>query len=96
VLAINGAANRDPAKFADPDQCIISRDAREHMSFGTGAHVCIGRHYARVMIDICLKTVLRRIGDYRIADGFEPDYTSSEARALKTLPVEFTPRPIAG
>jgi cytochrome P450 len=96
VLAINGAANRDPAKFADPDQCIISRDAREHMSFGAGAHICIGRHYARVMIDICLKTALRRIGDYRIVDGFVPDYTSSEARALKTLPVEFMPSPVTG
>lgn len=91
VLAINGAANRDPAKFADPDKCIIDRDARDHMSFGSGAHVCIGRHYARVMIRICLETMLRRIGDYRIAPGFTPDYTSSEARALKTLMVEFTP-----
>lgn len=93
VLALNGAANRDPAKFPDPDRCIISRDAREHMSFGSGAHVCIGRHYARVMIAVCLKTVLGRVGDYRIVDGFVPDYTSSEARALKTLPVSFTPRP---
>jgi cytochrome P450 len=91
VLALNGAANRDPEKFAEPDRCIISRDARDHMSFGTGAHVCIGRHYARVMIEICLKTALRRIGDYRIEAGFEPSYTSSEARALKTLPVVFTP-----
>ena len=91
VLAINGAANRDPAKFPEPDKCIISRDARDHMSFGTGAHICIGRHYARVMIEICLKTVLARIGNYSIADGFEPDYTSSEARALKTLSVVFTP-----
>lgn len=91
VLAVNGAANRDPAKFPDPDTCMISRDARDHMSFGSGAHICIGRHYARVMIDVCLKTVLARIGDYRIADGFEPDYTSSEARALKTLPVVFSP-----
>lgn len=91
VLAINGAANRDPEKFADPDKCLIDRDARDHMSFGSGAHVCIGRHYARVMIEICLKTMLRRIGDYRIADGFVPDYTSSEARALKTLQVVFTP-----
>jgi cytochrome P450 len=91
VLALNGAANRDPAKFADPDTCIISRDAREHMSFGAGAHVCIGRHYARVMIDICLKTALRRIGDYAVVDGFVPEYTSGEPRALKTLPVTFTP-----
>lgn len=91
VLAINGAANRDPEKFAEPDKCLISRDARDHMSFGTGAHICIGRHYARVMIEVCLKTMLARLGDYRIAEGFEPDYTSSEARALKTLPVTFTP-----
>ncbi len=94
VLALNGAANRDPAKFEEPDRCIIARDARDHMSFGTGAHVCIGRHYARVMIEICLKTVLRRIGDYAIEKGFEPSYTSSEARALKTLPVVFAPRPV--
>jgi cytochrome P450 len=96
VLAINGAANRDPDKFPEPDQCLIDRDARDHMSFGSGAHVCIGRHYARVMIAICLKTMLRRIGDYRIADGFTPDYTSSEARALKTLMVEFTPGEVLG
>lgn len=94
VLALNGAANRDPAKFPDPDRCIISRDARDHMSFGSGAHVCIGRHYARVMIDVCLRTVLARVGDYKLAHGFVPDYTSSEARALKTLPVSFTPRPL--
>lgn len=91
VLAINGAANRDPAKFPEPDKCLIDRDARDHMSFGSGAHVCIGRHYARVMIEVCLKAMLRRIGDYRIQPGFTPEYTSSEARALKTLMVEFTP-----
>lgn len=92
VLAINGAANRDPAKFADPDACDIARDARDHMSFGTGAHICIGRHYARVMIDVCLKTVLRRIGDFAVRADFVPDYTSSEARALKRLPVTFSAR----
>lgn len=96
VLAVNGAANRDPAKFVDPNQCIISRDAREHMSFGSGAHVCIGRHYARVMIDICLKSVLHRIGDYRIVDGFLPRYTSSEARALTALPVLFAAQQAIG
>ena len=91
VLCINAAANRDPAKFPEPDKCLIDRDARDHLSFGSGAHVCIGRHYARVMIDICLKAVLTRIGDYRIAEGFVPEYTPSEARALKTLMVRFTP-----
>ena len=91
VLALNGAANRDPAKFPEPDTCIIDRDARDHMSFGAGGHICIGRHFARVMLDVCLKTVLRRLPDFAIPADFQPDYTSSEARALKTLPITFTP-----
>jgi cytochrome P450 len=93
VLALNGAANRDPAKFPEPDKCVIDRDARDHMSFGAGGHICIGRHFARVMLDVCLKTVLRRLPDFEVAADFEPDYTSSEARALKALPITFTPGP---
>ena len=92
VLCINAAANRDPAMFSDPDKCIIDRDIREHMAFGAGAHVCIGRHYARTIIHVCLTTILSRIGDYRLKDGFVAVYTNSEARALKSLMVEFTPR----
>lgn len=91
VLACNGAANRDPAKFPDPDRIILDRDASEHMTFGAGGHICIGRHYARVMLRICLETMLRRLPDFAVADGFQPEYTSSEARALKTLPLIFTP-----
>jgi cytochrome P450 len=91
VLALNGAANRDPAKFPEPDACIIDRDARDHMSFGAGGHICIGRHFARVMLDVCLKTVLRRLPDFAVPADFQPDYTSSEARALKTLPIMFAP-----
>ncbi|MDX2235335.1 MAG: cytochrome P450 [Hyphomonadaceae bacterium] len=91
VLALNGAANRDPQKFPDPDTVRIERDAREHLSFGSGAHVCIGRHFARVMLDVCLRTVLQRLEDYAVVPGFSPEYTPSEARALKSLPVTFTP-----
>jgi cytochrome P450 len=93
VLAVNGAGNRDPDKFPEPDKCVIDRDARDHLAFGAGAHVCIGRHYARIMIEICLKTMLQRIPDFVVPADFAPDYTPSEARALKSLPVSFTPRP---
>jgi cytochrome P450 len=91
VLALCGAANRDPAKFAEPDRCLIDRDAREHMSFGAGGHVCIGRHFARAMLETCLKTVLHRLPDFQVEPDFKPEYTPSEARALKTLPIVFTP-----
>ncbi len=91
VLACNGAANRDPAKFPNPDEIVIDRDAREHMTFGSGGHVCIGRHYARVMLQTCLETMIRRLPDFRVSADFQPEYTPSEARALKTLPIAFTP-----
>ena len=93
VLALNGAGNRDPEKFPEPDKCMIDRDARDHLTFGSGAHVCIGRHYARIMLEVCLKTMLQRIPDFVVAADFTPEYTCSEARALKSLPVNFTPRP---
>jgi cytochrome P450 len=96
VLALCGAANRDPAKFPEPDRCLIDRDAREHMSFGAGGHVCIGRFFARAMLETCLKTVLRRMPDSQLQPGFEPQYTPSEARALRTLPITFTPGPKVG
>jgi cytochrome P450 len=93
VLALNGAGNRDPAKFAEPDKCLIDRDAREHLAFGSGAHVCIGRHYARVMMLACLRSMLTRIPDFAVESGFQPQYTPSEARALTSLPVVFSPQP---
>jgi cytochrome P450 len=93
VLAVNGAGNRDPDKFAEPDKCLIDRDARDHLAFGSGAHVCIGRHYARVMMRACLETMLRRASDFAVTPDFSPEYTPSEARALKSLNVTFTPGP---
>ncbi len=90
VVLLNGAGNRDPAKFPDPDTCLIDRDARDHLSFGAGGHICIGRHYARIMLEVCLKTVLARLPDFRIEAGFQPEYTCSEARALTKLPIIFT------
>ena len=91
ILALNGAANRDPAKFADPNKCILDRDARDHLAFGTGAHVCIGRNYARTMIHVVLSTLLERLPDFAVADDFVPDYSTAESRGIKALPVHFTP-----
>jgi cytochrome P450 len=91
VALLCGAANHDPEKFANPEQCIIERDARDHLAFGTGGHICIGRHFARLMLETCLKTMLRRLPDFTVPDDFAPQYTCSEARALTSLPITFTP-----
>lgn len=91
ILAGIGAGNRDPEKFPQPEQCIISRDARDHLGFGAGAHICLGRNFARIIIETVLRSVLNRMPDYRIPEDFEPVYTSGEGRRMRSLPATFTP-----
>ena len=43
VMVLNGAANRDPRRFSDPNEFRVERDnAREHLAFGRGVHSCPG------------------------------------------------------
>lgn len=91
IMGLHGAANRDPSVFAEPDLCKLDRKPNPHLSFGAGAHICLGRNLARLEIEILLKTVLQRLGDYHTATDFQPDYLAGEARGMKSLPVQFTP-----
>ena len=91
ILAFNAAGNRDPEQFPEPDKCILSRDARNHLGFGSGAHVCLGRNFARVIIEVVLKTVLTRLPDFAVPADFVPSYTAGEGRRMKALPLTFSP-----
>jgi cytochrome P450 len=68
VLLLNGAANRDPAALDAPDQLDITRNGPRHISFGHGAHFCIGAALARLEAEIAIPTLLRRLGDIRLTD----------------------------
>jgi cytochrome P450 len=59
VLLSYAAANRDPARFAEPDSFDVSRASRGHMTFGFGIHQCIGATLARVELRILLETLCR-------------------------------------
>ena len=60
VIALIGAANRDPGRFADPDTFDITRRAGSHLSFGSGPHVCIGAGLSLLEADVVLRAVIRR------------------------------------
>ncbi len=60
ILLLMGAANRDPAKFADPERFIPTRDPNPHLSFSHGIHFCLGAPLARMEAEIAFNEILRR------------------------------------
>ncbi len=63
ILLILGAANRDPAAFAEPHRLDVTRDARKHVAFGGGIHHCLGAVLARMEGRHRLQGAARRLPD---------------------------------
>ena len=61
-----GAANRDPAQFADPERLDIGRTPNRHLAFGTGAHQCAGMALARLEGAIAISRFLARFPGYAL------------------------------
>ena len=61
-----GAANRDPGRYAEPDAFDIFRAPQSHLSFGDGAHRCLGMHLARLETQVLLTAVLDRLPRLRL------------------------------
>jgi cytochrome P450 family 150 subfamily A5 len=70
VMILNGAANRDPRQFADPDTFDVDRpNARRQIAFGRGIHSCPGAPLARAEAKICIERFLSQTTDIRIDEG---------------------------
>ncbi|MDQ2787170.1 MAG: cytochrome P450 [Chloroflexota bacterium] len=87
VMLIRAAANRDPARFADPDRLDIARRENRHLSFAHGPHYCLGAALARLEGQIAFATLLRRFPALRHT-GDPLDWNGNIGlRGLNTLPV---------
>lgn len=70
VMVVNGAANRDPRKFDNPDEFRLDRpDSRQHLSFGRGIHTCPGGPLARAEGRVSVERLLARMSDITIAES---------------------------
>ena len=66
VYMLWASANRDPDQFIRPDEVDFDRQANRHLTFGIGAHRCLGAQLARMELQIMLEEILRRIPDFKI------------------------------
>jgi len=88
VSPLLGAANTDPAEFADPELVDFTRNPNRHRAFGGGPHRCLGSHLARMELRVALREFHRRIADYEIKPGTQLTYTAA-LRSVEALPLVF-------
>ena len=91
VIAVAGAANRDPEHFRDPDRLDIARQDNRHLAFGWGAHFCFGAPLARLEGQIALSTIFRRLRNLALDSTPLVWRTNMGFRGLESLPVTFDP-----
>lgn len=100
VLVMNGAANRDPRRFDDPDEFRLGRpNILHHMAFGRGIHTCPGAPIARAEVRVSLERILNRMADIRLSEAEHGPAGARRLkwdrtplfRRLKELHLEFTP-----
>ena len=89
VLVVIGAANRDPARFPDPDRLDLGRADNRHLAFGWAAHFCFGAPLARIEGQIAFSTLLRRLREIRLEPGPLVWRPNLALRGLTRLPVSF-------
>ena len=86
VFVLMNAANRDPRAYDDPDRVDLARDGVPHLTFGFGAHICLGFPLARLEGQIALPAVLARWRRIEPAARYEW-MDSMVLRGMKAMPV---------
>ena len=89
AIVLVAAANRDPEQFPDPEIFDVGRPDNRHLSFGLGAHFCLGAPLARVEGQIAINTLVRRLPKLALATDAPTFRQSLTLRGLTGLPVTF-------
>jgi cytochrome P450 len=90
VIAVMGAANRDPERFEDPDRLDLRRADNRHVAFAWASHFCFGAPLARLEGQIVLSTMLRRLPHIELMAEPVEWRPNLGLRGLTALPIHFT------
>jgi len=84
------SANRDPARYDAPDRFVLGRTNINHLTFGYGAHLCLGMHLARMETRVALNALFDRLPNLRLdPDADAPKITGVAFRSPAALQVQF-------
>ena len=89
ALSVYASANRDERRYASPDIFDISRNARDHLGFGYGTHICAGMNLAKLEITVVLETLMARVRRFHVLD--EHRDLNNTLRGIARLNVEVEP-----
>jgi len=88
LLLLPGSAHRDERVFDNPDDYLIGREiGSKLMSFGSGAHFCLGAHLARMEARVALTELFKRIRGYQVDEDNAVRVHSSNVRGFAHLPI---------
>lgn len=89
ALILYASANRDERHYEHADTFVPSRNPRDHVGWGHGAHTCAGMHLARLEMEILLGALLRQVS--RITTGAPSLVMNNVLQGFKSLPAQFHP-----
>jgi cytochrome P450 len=89
ILLLNGSANRDPREFDDPDRFDVRRVIKRHITFGYGAHYCLGAALARLEGRVALTRTLARFATWEIDDTELVPVHTSTVRGFASVPIHL-------
>ena len=86
------SANRDEREFPDPDRFDVARRAPRILSFGTGAHMCLGANAAKLEGRVLLEELLARMPEYQVDEASSVRLRSEFFRGFARLPISWQAR----
>jgi pimeloyl-[acyl-carrier protein] synthase len=95
VIVVMGAANRDPERFPDPDRLDLGRTDNRHLAFGWASHFCFGAALARIEGQLVFEAIARRTINLTLESEPLVWRDNLGLRGLTSLPVTFSPAPVA-
>lgn len=88
VTAWIASANRDESTFEQPYELDFSRAPNRHVAFGSGPHLCLGSHLARLMLQNSFDELIASIESFELA-GVPVHLVSTEIAGLVSLPLRI-------